>query len=240
MGRGRRKIVFVAILGILFGISSLGFYFKSGVGDSISVDFSANILKASEILAKNFDIEQYVVKEGDTWSVISENIGIGGTVAVSIFDSSFDVYDLASVRAGNYFRFFFDKIDGKMKVPCTKPKGMTLIEITLVIAILLGLIAILFLGIAAYKRGADRSKCILQLSTLEKIAISHGNTYAVDPGAALPNGILVTEGYLPVAYTCPDSGTYTYTDVMPIDDSGDTAYCTCNNTGPTHLYIPYP
>ena len=72
---------------------------------------------------------------------------------------------------------------------------MTLIEITLVIAILLGLIAILFLGIFAYKKGADRSKCILQMSTLEKWAVSHGNMFEVSPSGVLLNGVLVTEGY---------------------------------------------
>jgi len=115
INKRRRKIVFIVILAGVLGISSfLGFYFKSGGGDSISVDFSANILKASEILAQNFYIEQYVVKEGDTWSVISENMRIGGTEAANIFDASHEVYDLVSVRAGNDFRFFFDKVDGEL------------------------------------------------------------------------------------------------------------------------------
>jgi len=77
---------------------------------------------------------------------------------------------------------------------------MTLIEITLVIAILLGLIAILFLGISAYKKGSDRSKCILQMSTVEKLVISHGNMYEILPGQALLNGLLVTDGYLPIPF----------------------------------------
>ena len=75
------------------------------------------------------------------------------------------------------------EIDRKMKVKVQnkRQKGMTLIEITLVIAILLGLIAILFLGVTAYKKGGDRAKCILQLSMLEKLAISHGNMSEVSP-----------------------------------------------------------
>jgi len=128
----------------------------------------------------------------------------------------------------------------KTKVTTKNQKGMTLIEITLVIAILLGLIAILFLGISAYKKGADRSKCILQMSTLEKLTISHGNMYEIDPGEALANGLLVSEGYLPVAYTCPDTGTYTYTDTMPTGQTGTSAYTTCSNAAPTHPFTPNP
>jgi len=117
---------------------------------------------------------------------------------------------------------------------------MTLIEITLVIAILLGLVAILFIGIYAYKKGGDRSKCLLQLSTLEKLSISHGNMYEIKPGEALPNAVLISEGYLPVAYTCPDTGNYTYTDLMPTGVLGATAYSSCDNTAPTHPFTPYP
>lgn len=116
---------------------------------------------------------------------------------------------------------------------------MTLIEITLVIAILLGLIAILFLGISAYKKGSDRSKCILQMSTVEKLVISHGNMYEILPGVALPNALLVSEGYLPSAYTCPDSGVYAYTDVMPTGATGSAAYTSCSNAAPTHPFTPY-
>ena len=115
---------------------------------------------------------------------------------------------------------------------------MTLIEITLVIAILLGLIAILFLGISAYKKGADRSKCILQMATIEKIAISHGNMFGINPGGALANALLVSEGYLPAAYTCPDTGTYTYTDTHPTGSAGTPAYTSCSNAAPVHPFTP--
>jgi len=111
INKRKRTAVFVALLAVLFSVSLLGLYFKTSGGGS-NIDFSASILKANEILAQKFNIEPYVVQEGDTWSVISENMGIGGTEAASIFDSSHEVYDLVSVRAGNDFRFFFDKTDG--------------------------------------------------------------------------------------------------------------------------------
>jgi len=128
----------------------------------------------------------------------------------------------------------------KIKTQNKRQKGMTLIEITLVIAILLGLIAILFLGISAYKKGSDRSKCILQMSTIEKLVISHGNMYEILPGQALANGLLVSEGYLPSAYLCPaDSTIYAYLDVMPTGATGTAAYASCDNAAPTHPFAPY-
>jgi hypothetical protein len=46
--------------------------------------------------------------------------------------------------------------------------GLTLIEVTLVIAVLLGLISVLFIGVSAYKEGSNRSKCILNISNVQK------------------------------------------------------------------------
>jgi prepilin-type N-terminal cleavage/methylation domain-containing protein len=37
-------------------------------------------------------------------------------------------------------------------------QGLTLIEVSLVIALLLGLISIVFLGIGSYRKGADKAK----------------------------------------------------------------------------------
>ena len=39
--------------------------------------------------------------------------------------------------------------------------GMTLIELTVVILVLLSLISILFVGARAWKRGSDRAGCII-------------------------------------------------------------------------------
>lgn len=116
---------------------------------------------------------------------------------------------------------------------------MTLIEITLVIAILLSLIAILFLGVSAYKKGADRAKCVLQMSTVEKLVISHGNMFGINPGLALANGLIVSEGYMPALPTCPDSGVYAFTDTMPSGATGSAPYTTCSNANPLHLFDPY-
>ena len=50
-------------------------------------------------------------------------------------------------------------------------KGFTLIEITLVISLILGLITILVLGTKAYKDGSDRARCIMSMTQLNKTMI---------------------------------------------------------------------
>ena len=56
-----------------------------------------------------------------------------------------------------------------MNKTATKLKpGMTLIEITVVILVLLTLIAVLFIGANIYKKGADRAACILNIRNIHQ------------------------------------------------------------------------
>ena len=79
-----------------------------------------------------------------------------------------------------------------------KQAGLTLIEVTLVIAVLLGLISVLFIGVSAYKEGSNRSKCILNISNVQKAVRSYQNLYEVNNGAALAMAT--------IAGTCPPRG----------------------------------
>lgn len=105
-----------------------------------------------------------------------------------------------------------------------KQAGLTLIEITLVIAVLLGLISVLFIGVSAYKEGSDRAKCILNISAYQKAVRSYQNLYdkAADSadgsttGDALDTADIVGEGkFLEAAPTCPRGGTYTPASTYP-------------------------
>jgi len=82
-----------------------------------------------------------------------------------------------------------------------------------------------------------RSKCILQLSNLNKLAISYGKIYEVKPGGPLAPSILVDIGLLPVLYKCPAGGTYKYTNKMPTEKDGTKPYAQCNVLG--HTFDPY-
>ena len=59
---------------------------------------------------------------------------------------------------------------------------MTLIEITVVILVLLTLISVLFIGASAYKKGADRAACILNIRNVHQAVrvnqnLKGGTTY---------------------------------------------------------------
>lgn len=111
-----------------------------------------------------------------------------------------------------------------MKLNNTKKQaGLTLIEITLVIAVLLGLISVLFIGVSAYKEGSNRSKCILQISNVQKATRSFQNLYEKNIGDALDtavDGDIFGSGKLLEAIpTCPSGGTYTFSATIPAVDT---------------------
>ncbi len=115
--------------------------------------------------------------------------------------------------------------------------GMTLIEISLVIALLLGLIAVVFLGIGSYRSGADKAKCKMQLAAVQKAVRSGANMQNLATLALLPDTAVFGAGLLlenePV---CPSGGAYTWTGNVP---ATGTPYGNCDyaGTGPTSTHI---
>ncbi len=64
-------------------------------------------------------------------------------------------------------------------------KGFTLIEITLVLGLTLGLAAALIFGLTAFQRGSDRAKCLLNISNTQKAVRSWANLNEVAPGTTV-------------------------------------------------------
>ncbi|MCB1206690.1 MAG: type II secretion system protein [Verrucomicrobiae bacterium] len=109
-----------------------------------------------------------------------------------------------------------------------KQAGLTLIEVTLVIAVLLGLISVLFIGVSAYKEGSNRSKCILNISNVQKAVRSYQNLYEKNVGDALVQATIAGSGkLLETVPTCPSGGTYTWLGTIP---AVGTAYLTCDQS----------
>ena len=107
--------------------------------------------------------------------------------------------------------------------------GLTLIEITLVIAVLLGLISVLFIGVSAYKEGSNRAKCILNISNVQKAVRSYQNLYELAVTNDLANATIMGSGkMLETTPTCPSAGTYTFATKVP---AIGTAYLTCSLAG---------
>jgi prepilin-type N-terminal cleavage/methylation domain-containing protein len=110
-------------------------------------------------------------------------------------------------------------------------KGFTLIEITLVIALLLGLIAVLFIGVTAYRDGSNKAQCLLIQTTCQKAVRSYENLNQLNNGATLTSKSLVVGPGLYAAdpgASCPGGGALTYGDTIPLDGH---AWVTCAYAG---------
>ena len=124
----------------------------------------------------------------------------------------------------------------KLKLNKKGQAGLTLIEVTLVIAVLLGFISVLFLGVDAYQKGSDRAKCILNISTVQKAARSYQNLYDMRNGDPLPIGDIAGAGkMIEVVPDCPDTpGSYTFIGSVPLANQ---AYVDCGLAA-TDQHVP--
>lgn len=117
-----------------------------------------------------------------------------------------------------------------MNAPGRKPyHGYSLIEVTLVITVILGLITVLFLGVSAYRKGSHRAQCIQNISNSQKAVRSFANLRALDPGATVDNlkSLLYGQGrFLPIIPVCPAEGEYTFLE-NKIPSPGE-LYLTCS------------
>ncbi len=122
-------------------------------------------------------------------------------------------------------------------------RGLTLLELTVVIATLLVLVSVLFIGSRAWKRGCDRAGCVLTLHNVQVATRSYQNIYGYTYGSHpnLENGTqdiakqLYARGYIEAklyqqvtsAAPCPAGGIYTRAvpDIFPLVGQ---LYVTCS------------
>jgi hypothetical protein len=116
--------------------------------------------------------------------------------------------------------------------------GITLLEMTVVILVLLSLVAILFWGGQAWKNGSDRAICIVNIHSMQKGVRSYANLNNLIPGATvvgLENQIIGAGLFLEVRPQCPGPGSYTMGgDVIP---PIGTLYMNCSLAG-TRGHVP--
>ncbi len=107
--------------------------------------------------------------------------------------------------------------------------GMTLIELTVVILVLLSLISILFVGARAWKRGSDRAGCIMNIRNVQQGMRSFQNMYGHEAGDTVSGAqtlIIGTDKFVEKTPECPGAGTYTIGgDSLP---AVGTLYMTCS------------
>jgi len=110
----------------------------------------------------------------------------------------------------------------------TIQRGTTLVELSVVIAVILLLVGVLFVGITGWKNAANQSACILNISTVQKAVRSYASANSLNPGDACTMANLVSAGFFSATPTCPSGGTYTPATTVPNVGS---AYLTCSTTG---------
>ena len=118
--------------------------------------------------------------------------------------------------------------------------GMTLLELTVVILVLLSLISILFIGARAWKKGSDRAGCILNIRNIQQAVRGEQNMKNAVPGATtlVASNIIGTTGYIPTAPSCPSTGTaYVGASATTYPTEG-TLYATCPNISSLADHVP--
>jgi prepilin-type N-terminal cleavage/methylation domain-containing protein len=97
-----------------------------------------------------------------------------------------------------------------------RKSGMTLLELTVVILVLLSLISILFIGARAWKKGSDRAASILQIRNVQQAVRSYSNLNGKNAGdtvATLKSEVFGSGKFIevdPTTTTHPAGSTVTY------------------------------
>lgn len=90
--------------------------------------------------------------------------------------------------------------------------GVTLLELTVVIVVLLSLSALLFIGARSWKRGSDRTLCLMNIRAVQQGVRGYGNVNGIEPGQTregLEEAVIGPGRHFPAIPECPGNGTYT-------------------------------
>jgi len=123
----------------------------------------------------------------------------------------------------------------------TKKAGMTLLELTVVILVLLSLISILFIGARAWKKGADRAGCIMNIRNLQQAVRSYANMNAKNPNEAVAGlkGLVVGPGlFVEDEPNCPSDATKAYTGYAATVPDVGVLWVACGNIANTPDHVP--
>ncbi len=107
-----------------------------------------------------------------------------------------------------------------MKTPPTRnmkrKPGMTLLELTVVILVLLSLISILFVGSRAWKKGADRAANVLNIRNVQQAVRANANIRGLNIGDTVASTDIVGSGKYVNSVTAPCTDiTYAYGTTVP-------------------------
>jgi type II secretory pathway pseudopilin PulG len=97
----------------------------------------------------------------------------------------------------------------------THQRVTTLIELSVVIAVLLLLVGVLFIGITAWKSGANKAACVINLSSIQKAVRGYQNMNQLTTGGTLAVATLTSAGFWQSAPVCLAGGTYSPLGSVP-------------------------
>ena len=104
----------------------------------------------------------------------------------------------------------------------THQSGMTLIELSVVLALSIFLVGMVFLGARAWKRGADRAGCVSNIYQVQQAMRGFASVHDYYPGqdvghrVDLFSELVGPDKYLRESPVCPRDGVYTHNgDVVP-------------------------
>jgi prepilin-type N-terminal cleavage/methylation domain-containing protein len=109
-----------------------------------------------------------------------------------------------------------------------RQRGTTLIELSVVIAVLLLLVGVLFIGITAWKNGANKAACLVSISSIQKAVRGYENMNGLAVGGGCTAANIAGPGlFFATMPKCPSGVAYTVLAVVPADGI---QWATC----PTH------
>ena len=102
-------------------------------------------------------------------------------------------------------------------LPLNRVRGMTLLEMTVVILVILGLVGILIVSGRSWMTGSNRSGCIMNIRNMQNAVRAYQNTNQLDEGALLNvSANLIGPGnYILNHPKCPSGGHYTPLNRIP-------------------------
>ena len=118
--------------------------------------------------------------------------------------------------------------------PRVRP-GLTLIELTVVIVVVMAFLSMIFIGVRSWKRGSDRANCVLNIRHLQMAVRGYANSRQLNPGedtallsppVNLTNTMIGPGKFVEGQPICPGNGLYTMGgNVIPLMGS---LYMTCS------------
>ena len=100
-----------------------------------------------------------------------------------------------------------------------RKSGMTLLELTVVILVLLSLISVLFIGARAWKKGSDKAASILQIRNVQQGVRSNANLNGLNLGDAMVREDVIGAGKFvaidPVTKGHPAGTAFDFATVAP-------------------------